>query len=119
MACKPTVFISWDQYGFFFLCNMGNVFHKNHLKQDIKDIIIPTRLLSFEDRNELVIMARASLGSAFGRNLLFEKRGHLYNRAQVSYILGSNARTEIEGYENLSDIDRMLEFFKSSKEISY
>eukprot|EP00957_Ditylum_brightwellii_P061117 4637761-Ditylum_brightwellii.AAC.1 len=72
-----------------------------------------------EERESLIALADACIGSGVGRNFLYIKLGKYISNAKVAYIQKLSPKESLHLSLKNSDIDELLYFVKSLNDISY
>ncbi|KAL7465293.1 hypothetical protein ACHAXS_005615, partial [Conticribra weissflogii] len=117
--CKFCFTVSCDNYGFFVDLNFnnGNPLHIGHPKPlPGINIPLPTRLLSEEEKEDIVNVHESSGNNVAGRNFMRGKFGKFLNSMKVDYL--KRKKNANNGAES-DDIEFMLESFYKSKEIHF
>ena len=118
-CCPFKVVVKWDENGFYIDTKRSVPFHKYHPRSSLESMHIPTRLIPNEERENLIALAESCVGAGVGRNFLYSKLGKHLSNAKIAYIQNSAPKKPLHPSLKNSDIDELISFFKSSKEISY
>lgn len=119
VMCKFRFSVSSDSFGFYIVLkyNSGNSVHIGHPKPfDGVNIPIPTRLLSKEQKDDIMYVKESSGSNALVRNFMRGKFGKFISKIKVKYLSWKNSDND---GEKIDDIASMLNSFKNSKEIHY
>ena len=117
--------VQWNEYGFFINLNQGSgcAMHNFHYKVDSLHIPFPTRLIPQSEKDTLAEMAEACAWSGVGRNYLSSKLGRHIAKSKIAYLQNqepplSLAKGSSTNSSSNSDVDSLLDFLDSTKEIS-
>jgi hypothetical protein len=119
--CPFKIMIRWDNFGFYInlFRASGCPSHKNHPKINPEDLPFPSKLVPKEEQENLRHLANSCAWSGVGRNYICSKLGKFVSRAKISYLQDHTPSKLLEPRATNSDVDSLIEFFESSKEISY
>ena len=116
--CPFSFTIKWDDIGYYINLSQksGISIHKFHPKVYGDCLPLPSRLLSQKNYDDLKKLSKSCIGGAAGRNFIYSEHFKYISTQRISYLFNES---EIRDKENVSDIDKLLDFFESTKEISY
>lgn len=121
--CPFTFTVSWDSFGFHVVLSRysGNPCHSFHPKP-IADIPthIPVRFLTDQQKESTRSVMTSGSNKALGRNYLFTTTGKYLNNVKLAYLdRKEKAKDGSKGSETMDDIEKMLDNFENSQEISF
>ncbi len=107
-----------DSLGYYitlFRC-AGHCYHSRHVKYNFTDVGVPLRHLEKEDLKELKNVHDTQAGEGICKAYFFKKTGMLLDRGKFAYLFRGVSQ---DGDTFTSDIDKLLNDFKTNKDIAY
>eukprot|EP00957_Ditylum_brightwellii_P209325 15361226-Ditylum_brightwellii.AAC.1 len=80
---REDVVVKWDNNEFYIDSKCSVSAHKFHQRVSVDCIHIPTRLIPMEEREHLIALADACVGTGVGRHFLYSKLGKYILNAKV------------------------------------
>jgi hypothetical protein len=118
-CCPFHIEIKWDARGFYIAAGSGSPYHKFHPRLDSQDISLPSKLIPEQEKETLIALADACVGAGVGQNYIHSKLGKYLSRSKIVYLQKSSPTSPLHPHLQKSDIDKLLDFFQQSKDISY